>query len=271
MQHPFFWHGRLQRSAHVARRAGRRGAFLLFLALLDILVALSLASPPADVRANPAYHFIASILPLRVWAAIWAVTGLICAVHVFTRDDRVAYALACGLNIAWGCIYFHGWVFAGVERGWVGSFIWFAFGTIVAIISTWPEVPELHRITLEIGAIDISPDATITADRNGTITSWNMAAEQLLGWKPEEIIGKPITVLVPDRLRAQHQAGIERVRKTGHSNLAGQLLRLTAIHRNGSLIPIELTLGIWESKTGIAFTGVLRDARTVSVTVGDEA
>lgn len=255
----------------IARRVGHRGGYLLFIALLDILFALSLASPPPEVRGSPAFRYIATVLPLPIWAAIWLAVGIICLIQTFTRSDRLAFGLASGLKLLWGSVYLGGWLLAGVARGWVGAAIWISFGALTTLISTWPEVPSgLGQLKTYEDVSRHSPDAIITADRNGVITSWNTAAELLLGWSAKEIVGHPVTIIVPHRLRARHQAGLGRVRRTGKMTLAGRLLEMTALHRDGTLIPVEITLGVWESKTGIAFTAVVRDARTPSITFGGD-
>jgi PAS domain S-box-containing protein len=81
----------------------------------------------------------------------------------------------------------------------------------------------------------------------------------MFGWTAEEIVGRPLTVIIPARFRELHNDGIARVRRTGTSKLAGQVVELAGLHRDGSEFPIELSIGSWNGPEGLAFSGVLRD------------
>jgi PAS domain S-box-containing protein len=102
-------------------------------------------------------------------------------------------------------------------------------------------------------------DAIVSVDGSGRLLTWNGGAERLFGWTSEEIVGRPLTVIIPERFRQLHQEGIARVRRTGVSKLAGQVVELAGLHRDGVEFPIELSIGSWNGPDGIAFSGVLRD------------
>jgi len=106
---------------------------------------------------------------------------------------------------------------------------------------------------------DAAVDAIVSADSFGRLLSWNSGAERMFGWRAEEVVGRPLTVIIPERLRALHEAGITRVRQTGHSKLAGSVVELIGLHRDGSEFPIELSVGAWNGPDGLAFSGVIRD------------
>jgi nitrate reductase NapE component len=120
---------------------GRRGAFLLFLSVLDFIFAYGLAFPTARSAGNPTTMFLASILPLWAWGLAWALVGLSCLVFAFRRKDRIGYAAAMSLKAFWAVLFLIGWLFAGVERGYLSTAIWGAFGFIVWLISGWQENP----------------------------------------------------------------------------------------------------------------------------------
>jgi hypothetical protein len=115
-------------------RVGRRGVTLLFLALLDLLYPIGLASQPAGARAG--YELVA---PWQVWAVLWVLTGLLCAVQAFARKDRVAFSAAVAMKIGWGSVALVGWVAGVSPRGWLSGLIWLTFGGFVAVVSTWTE------------------------------------------------------------------------------------------------------------------------------------
>jgi PAS domain S-box-containing protein len=102
-------------------------------------------------------------------------------------------------------------------------------------------------------------DAIVSVDGSGRLLTWNGGAERLFGWTSEEIVGRPLTVIIPERFRELHQEGIARVRRTGVSKLAGQVVELAGLRRDGVEFPIELSIGSWNGPDGIAFSGVLRD------------
>lgn len=123
-------------------RVGRRGASLLFFALLDVYYGLSLLVPTEDARESPSLQWVASILPLWVWAAGWFVVALLCFIDAFRLHDRIAFTAAMGIKVLWAGIYV-GAQFAGVlERGFVGAAIWLALAALVGLLSSWPEPPQ---------------------------------------------------------------------------------------------------------------------------------
>jgi two-component system sensor kinase FixL len=102
-------------------------------------------------------------------------------------------------------------------------------------------------------------DAIVSADSSGRVLTWNGGAERLFGWTAAEMIGRPLTVIIPERFRALHIDGIARVRRTGTSKLAGNVVELSGLRRDGGEVPIELSIGTWTGPEGLAFSGVLRD------------
>jgi two-component system, LuxR family, sensor kinase FixL len=106
---------------------------------------------------------------------------------------------------------------------------------------------------------DAAVDAIVSADSYGRLLSWNSGAERMFGWRPEEVIGRPLTVIIPERLRTLHEEGIARVRQTGQSKLAGSVVELVGLRRDGTEFPVELSIGAWQGPDGLAFSGVIRD------------
>ena len=110
-------------------------------------------------------------------------------------------------------------------------------------------------------------DAVIVGDtRTGRIVLWNPAAEALFGYTTDEAIGLPIDALVPEPLRARHQAGLGRYRRTGHGPLAdsGGPVELPARRKSGEEFWIELSLSPIEvdAAAGPFVLALMRDATT---------
>lgn len=102
-------------------------------------------------------------------------------------------------------------------------------------------------------------DGIISTDSSGAIVYWNETAGRMFGYSADEIIGKPLTVIIPKRLRNAHREGLDRVLATGESRIIGKTVEVLGLRRDGSEIPVELSLAAWSTKEGTFFTGILRD------------
>ncbi len=102
-------------------------------------------------------------------------------------------------------------------------------------------------------------DAVISAGSDGRIIFWNRGAQQVFGYKKGEMIGQPLTRLMPQRYRDAHLRGMKRVIETGESPLTGKTIELSALRSDGSEFPMELSLANWESQGELFFTAVIRD------------
>ncbi|WIM98384.1 PAS domain S-box protein [Actinoplanes oblitus] len=91
--------------------------------------------------------------------------------------------------------------------------------------------------------LEVSQDAYVSIDADGLVTEWNPAAERLFGWARDEALGMDLSkLIVPEQHREAHRRGLDRVRDTGRSALAGQRLEVTAVDRSGRVFPVEFTL-----------------------------
>ncbi len=91
--------------------------------------------------------------------------------------------------------------------------------------------------------VDTALDAAITMDATGRISAWNRQAETLFGWPAAETLGRTLAdVIIPPALRDAHTRGMNRYLSTGTSRMLGQRLELTALCRDGRLIPVELSV-----------------------------
>lgn len=102
-------------------------------------------------------------------------------------------------------------------------------------------------------------DAIITADATGDIVTWNPTAERMFGWGEAEAVGQPLTLIIPERFHPQHHEGIDRVVATGETRIVGETVEVSAIHKDGSELPVELSLETWVTDGERFFTGIIRD------------
>jgi PAS domain S-box-containing protein len=106
---------------------------------------------------------------------------------------------------------------------------------------------------------ETASDAIISADFNGEIVFWNDAAEKVFGYSAVEIIGKPLTTIMPDRYHRAHQKGLNRVVQTGKSRLSGKAVELAGLRKDGSEFPVSISAASWATKEGLFFTAIIRD------------
>nr|MBI3613674.1 PAS domain S-box protein [Nitrospirota bacterium] len=102
-------------------------------------------------------------------------------------------------------------------------------------------------------------DAIIVADGAGLILTWNPAAERIFGYAEEEVIGRPLASLMPERYREAHGRGIERMRATGESRLIGSTMEAHGLRKDGREFPLECSLAMWTIGDKTFFSGILRD------------
>lgn len=117
----------------LASRIGRRGAALLFFALLDVIYCYALLTAARPLVSF--YEFLDSTLPLTVWAIVWGGVGLICLTYAFRTYDTVGFMFAVALKVAWGLFALLGWLAGEIDRGYVSAVIWLGFAAFVHLIA----------------------------------------------------------------------------------------------------------------------------------------
>lgn len=107
--------------------------------------------------------------------------------------------------------------------------------------------------------VQLTPDALVLGNANGHIVFWNAGAQRMFGYKEEEALGQPLTLLVPARYREAHAEGFQRVCETGESRLIGNTIELNGLRKNGNEFPLELSLATWHAKGARFFSAFVRD------------
>jgi len=102
-------------------------------------------------------------------------------------------------------------------------------------------------------------DAIITAAGTGNIVDWNAAAERLFGYTKAEITGQPLTLLIPERFRNLHSAGLARVGAGGTPHMIGKTVEVVGLRKDGSEFSLDLSLAQWQSAENQFFTAIIRD------------
>ncbi len=138
---------------------------------------------------------------------------------------------------------------------------------VAATASLEGELAERARATAALaasearlrGVMQSAGAAILHTDPGGRVLSWNQGAQAIFGYAESEVIGLPLQLLMPERFRAAHVAGLARVAATGVSKLVGRPVELVGLHRDGSEFPIELTLATWEAQGARFYSGVIHD------------
>ncbi len=107
--------------------------------------------------------------------------------------------------------------------------------------------------------VETASDAVVSIDESGAIILANPATRRIFGYDPDELIGKPLTVLMPDRMQKLHHAGYRRYLETGVRQLNWQGTEVTARRANGEEFPAEVSFGEMIADRQKIFTGLIRD------------
>src|SRR5215211_7139411 len=107
--------------------------------------------------------------------------------------------------------------------------------------------------------LDAAFDAIVTITPDGLIRWFNRGAERSFGHRAEEVIGQPVTLLMPERYRELCVVGLHRYLRTGEARVVGGTTELVGLRKDGSEFPIEMSLGETHEDGQRLFTGVIRD------------
>jgi len=113
---------------------------------------------------------------------------------------------------------------------------------------------ESYRIVVETAS-----DAVITVDESGLILFTNPATKRIFGYDSAELIGRPLTTLMPDFMRKLHEAGFKRYLATGQRHINWQGTEFIGMRKNGEEFPLEISFGEEIRNGHRSFTGFVRD------------
>jgi len=102
-------------------------------------------------------------------------------------------------------------------------------------------------------------DALVVIDSRSRIRFANPALDDILGYSPEEVLGEPLTVLMPERLEDRHLEAVDRYLTTGERSLDWEGIELPGRHRDGHEVPLSISFSEFTLDGDRYFTGVLRD------------
>lgn len=119
------------------------------------------------------------------------------------------------------------------------------------------QLGDPYQITRVIA--DTASDAIITIDEQSVMLFVNRAAEKIFGYTRTELLGQPLTMLMPDYLRQVHRAGLQRYLGTGTRHIAWEAVQLPGLRKDQTEVPLEVSFGEFTEAGKRFFTGIARD------------
>jgi PAS domain S-box-containing protein len=107
--------------------------------------------------------------------------------------------------------------------------------------------------------LELAPDAIVVADATGHLLLVNHQTEVLFDYARAELLGQPVEVLLPARLRALHEQHRAHYVAAPHTRPMGTGLELYGQRRDGSEFPVEVSLSPLQADDGLLIIGIIRD------------
>ncbi len=102
-------------------------------------------------------------------------------------------------------------------------------------------------------------DSVIAIDQKGIIQTVNPAVEKVFGYSPKEVIGKNVTILMPEPYFSEHDGYMDNYLRTGEKKVINMVREVMGLHKNGSTFPMELSVSESAENDQKIFVGILRD------------
>ena len=133
-----------------------------------------------------------------------------------------------------------------------------AFSRLAARIKN--QIKELEEQNTRFSSLfEAVPDAVLIIDQDGTVEYSNSATERLFGYSGEELRGNDVKMLMPDPYRTHHTEYMNRYLDGGEPHIIGIGRNVVGLHKDGSTLPLYLSIGEFALEGRRKFTGILHD------------
>ena len=164
-------------------------------------------------------------------------------------------------TFAWGTVW---WVTRSIPFNLVSGIcaaIFLSVGFGMAVGGGWFHAARRRAAAINDhlqSILDTVPDGVVVIDRAGIMTSFSPAAERMFGWKASEVLGKNVSLLMPQPNAGAHDGYIQRYHRTGEKRIIGAGRVVVGMRKDGSTFPMELAVGETQGQVP-SYTGFIRD------------
>ena len=109
------------------------------------------------------------------------------------------------------------------------------------------------------GIVDTAVDGIITIDEQGIVETMNPAAERIFGYAASEVVGRNVSMLMPEPYRSEHDGYLEHYRRTGERRIIGIGREVRGRRKDGTEFPMDLAVSAANVGKRRIFTGLVRD------------
>lgn len=158
---------------------------------------------------------------------------------------------------------------SGEERivSWRNAVLRDETGKIVEILSTGEDVTARRQTEEALknseatlrAILDTCVDGIITVNEQGSVLSFNPAAVRIFGYRPEEVIGSDVNMLMPDPYHGLHPGYIRRFLKHNKARIIGTGREVVGMRKDGATFPLYLAVSVVNLSGRRMFTGIVRD------------
>ena len=151
-------------------------------------------------------------------------------------------------------------VAAVIAIGWVLRRLWMQQQRLLRLAAQARLTNSLRQREERFRAVtETAYDAIVTADADGEIVSWNASAARMFGFDKAEIIGQPLTRIIPPRFHQIAMAGFQRLMNGDPDGRDRSIAELIGRRKDGSEFLVERSIALWQTENGRFFTCTMRD------------
>lgn len=138
---------------------------------------------------------------------------------------------------------------------------------VVGVLAIGHDVTDLSRANEQMqetaarmqAIVKTAGEGIITIEEDGTIRTFNRAAEKMFGWTADEVVGKNVRALMPEPYRSEHDQYLRHHVETGEKRIIGIGRGVAGQRKDGTIFPMHLAVSEVDPLDSRVFTGIVRD------------